>query len=201
MSNIIIGITGGIGSGKTAATDYLASKNIAVIDADVVSREVVEVGSDALTTIAEHFGESILQTDGSLDRRALRDIIFTNPEEKKWLESLLHPLINESIRQQLINAESVYAILVSPLLLETQQKDLVNIVVLIDVNEVVQINRASTRDNSNADDIKKIIASQMPRAEKQELADVIIDNGSSLENLHKQLDNLHAELLATIATL
>lgn len=198
MANTIIGLTGGIGSGKTAATDYLSSKGIVIVDADIVARKVVEKGSEALQQIVVKFGNDILLTDGTLNRRALREIIFSNPEEKQWLESLLHPIINKSIREQLHAAESDYAILVSPLLLETQQKTLVNKIILIDVEEEIQIERASARDKSYADNIKKIIASQMPRAEKQEYADYIVDNRLSLEHLYTQLDTVHDDILTGI---
>src|SRR3989338_6241173 len=140
-----IGLTGGIGSGKTAATDHFQQLGIAVVDADVVAREVVVPGSPALAQIAEHFGAQILDHSGALDRAQLRKIIFSNPSEKSWLETLLHPLIRTEILRQLEQAHSPYAILVSPLLFETGQHLLVDRTLLIDAPEALQVSRATAR--------------------------------------------------------
>ena len=117
----ILGLTGGIGSGKSAAAEHFAALGVHVVDADHAARWVVEPGRPALAKIAEHFGDAVLQADGQLDRSALRSLIFSDPELRRWLEALLHPLIREEIALNLAQAKSPYAILVSPLLIESGQ--------------------------------------------------------------------------------
>jgi dephospho-CoA kinase len=190
-----IGLTGGIGSGKTAATDYFQQLGIDVVDADVVAREVVVPGTPALAHIAEHFGAQILDTSGALDRAQLRQIIFSNPAEKAWLEALLHPLIRDEILRQLNRARSPYAILVSPLLFETEQHLLVDRSLLIDAPEALQLARASSRDHSSEQTIRSIMASQMPRAQKLAMADDVICNDRDLATLHAQVAALHTTYL------
>jgi dephospho-CoA kinase len=186
----IIGLTGGIGSGKSFVAAHFAKLGIRVVDADAVAREVVAKGEPALARIREHFGEDIVLPTGELDRRALRGIIFADPAEKKWLENLLHPIIRLRIVEQLQAATSPYAILESPLLLETDQHLLVEKIILVDVDEATQIARASARDGSDVEQIKSIIASQMPRAEKLKKADFVIDNGGSREATERQVEEI-----------
>lgn len=192
---IIIGLTGGIGSGKSLACRLFNEKGIYIVDADLVAREVVEPGMPALAAIAEHFGDAILQTFPSgpqqLNRAKLRELIFADPQEKQWLEALLHPLINQRIHEQLKNARSPYVILASPLLLETQQFQLVDRVLVIDASEELQIERASRRDTSNPDQIKAIMATQLPRHERCARADDVIENHGSIAELQMQIDQLH----------
>lgn len=190
-SKLIIGLTGGIGSGKSAATAIFESFGIKVVDADIVAREVVEPGSPALAEIAKHFGDNFILESGDLNRAALREKIFANEQDKHWLESLLHPLIRSSIEHQLSEATSPYAILVSPLLFETDQSRLTARTLLIDAPEALQIERASERDNSKADQIKSIIAQQMDRHSKQKLADDIILNDGSIESLRAAVVQHH----------
>ncbi len=187
----VLGVTGGIGSGKTAATDYLASKGITIVDADECSRIVVEPGRPALTAIEEHFGSEAIQVDGTLDRAWLRTQVFSNPDERKWLEQLTHPLIRDEIVNQLNAATSAYAVLASPLLFETGQSAFCNRTLVIDVSIDTQLARASARDANSVDQIKKIIAAQMPREERLEKADDVASNEGSLEELYAQLDKLH----------
>ncbi|MGB1272510.1 MAG: dephospho-CoA kinase, partial [Endozoicomonas sp.] len=130
---LTIGVTGGIGSGKSAVTDFFAAKGIDVIDADLAARVVVEPGRPALAAIADHFGPEILTRAGVLDRRQLRDIIFQDDGERRWLEALLHPLIGEQIIQELSQVKASYAILVSPLMIEAGQIKLVDRLLVIDV--------------------------------------------------------------------
>ncbi len=190
-----VGLTGGIGSGKSATSDTFASLGVHVVDADIVAREVVEPGTTALKAIEEHFGVSILESDGGLDRKALRQIIFSDPTEKDWLERLLHPIIRDEIIRQLNEAHSAYSILVSPLLFETDQHLLVDRSLLIDVPEALQLERAAKRDDSTAADIRKIMDSQMPRLQKLEKADDIICNDASLEVLRERIKQLHQQYL------
>ena len=191
----ILGVTGGIGSGKSAATQWFETQGIQVVDADIVAREVVEKGQPALQQIQKTFGDWVLQQDGSLDRRALREYIFQNPEARHTLEQITHPAIRQSIIQQLQNPKSPYVILVSPLLFETNQHELVHHTLLIDASEQTQIQRASQRDGQNAEQIEKIIAAQMPREQKQKLANDTVFNDGLLEHLYQQLEPLHQAYL------
>lgn len=190
-----VGLTGGIGSGKSAASALFEQQGICVVDADVVAREVVEPGTPALGKIAEHFGPDILDTHEKLDRAKLRAIIFSKLEEKKWLERLLHPLIRDEIKKQLNNAHSPYAILVSPLLFETDQHQLVNRTLLIDLPEALQISRAAERDHSNAEQIQKIIDNQLSRECKIDRADDIISNMHDFAYLREEVDRQHLHYL------
>ena len=193
--SFILGITGGIGSGKSAATQWFESQGIVVVDADIVAREVVELGQPALKEIQLSFGEWVLLEDGNLNRRALREHIFQFPEARETLEKITHPAIRQSIIQQLQQAESPYVILVSPLLFETNQHELVHHTLLIDANEQTQLQRASQRDGQNEEQIRKIISVQMPRTQKQLLANDIVMNDGLLEHLHQQLKPLHLKYL------
>lgn len=192
---LIIGLTGGIGSGKTQVSNYLASKGITVVDADVISREVVTPPSSALQDISQHFGSEFIQNDGTLNRGLLREAIFNNDNERQWLESLLHPLINELIRKQLSDSQSPYTILVSPLLFETQQKSLISRSLVIDVPENIQVERTQCRDNVPAAQVENIIAAQMPRDKRLSLADDVISNDQDVETLHANVDKLHLDYL------
>lgn len=195
MSKLIIGITGGIGSGKTAVTDRFAARGITVVDADLAARRVVEPGSPALAAIAGHFGQAVITADGELDRAALRKIVFAQPAERQWLEALTHPLIGEDIRARLANASSPYAILASPLLLEGQQKQLVDLVVVVDVPEEMQLARTIARDSNDAEQVKRIMAAQLSRQQRLAQADIVIDNSRGLEDLDLVVEELHREFL------
>lgn len=192
---LIIGITGGIGSGKTAATDAFAALGITVVDADLVSRQVVQPGKPALNAIATHFGNDILLDDGSLNRNALRELIFHEPASKQWLEKLLHPLIRQEIVTQLQRSESAYTLLSSPLLLETDQQTLCNRVLVIDAPEALQLERTLARDNSSADTIKAIMASQFSRQQRLDRANDVIVNDGDLAALHEAVHVLHKTYL------
>tara|TARA_R100001039_G_C1849862_1_gene109966 strand:- start:548 stop:1147 length:600 start_codon:yes stop_codon:yes gene_type:complete len=192
---MVIGITGGIGSGKTAATDAFTTLGISVVDADLVAREVVQPGQPALAAITDHFGQHILLPDGNLDRPALREIIFRDPSAKQWLEALLHPLIRQEIVSRLRHSDSPYTLLSSPLLLETDQQTLCNRVLVIDAPASVQLARAMARDNSSADTIKAIMASQLDRQQRLAQADDIITNDGDLLALHDAVQAMHKTYL------
>ena len=193
--SVVIGVTGGIGSGKSAVTARFEQLGIAVVDADVAARVIVEPGGTALTAIADHFGHDILMADGSLDRAALRLRVFAEADERLWLEQLTHPLIGEEIRRQLAAASSPYSILSSPLLLETQQRELVDCVVVVDVPEEMQLQRAAMRDANSEEQIRRIMAAQMQREQRLELADIVIDNSRPLSELDGVANELHKEFL------
>jgi len=194
--SLIVGLTGGIGSGKSTVAEAFRQLGIDTVDADQASRKVVEPGMPALAAIAEHFGGEIIQSDGNLDRAALRQIIFTDPVQKQWLESLLHPLIRDWIVQQLQASSSPYVILESPLLFETDQYQLVDKTVLVDVPVELQIERACARDDNQADQIQRIIDAQLPRQEKLSRADLVLDNSPPLDSLAQRVAALHETLLS-----
>ena len=191
----VVGITGGIGSGKSAVTAKLEQLGIDIIDADIVAREVVEPGTRALKDIQSYFGDRILSPDGALNRTALREIVFSQPEKRKWLEALLHPIIRNETIKQLNNASSPYAVLASPLLLETDQHELTQRIVLIDVSVETQIERTIARDNNNRKQVEAIIAAQMSRTEKQKKSDIIITNDEDLSALYNKVSVLHETLI------
>ena len=195
-SSLIIGLTGGIGSGKSTVAEAFRQLGIETVDADQASRAVVEPGMPALAAISAQFGSQIIQADGSLDRAALRQIIFTDPAQKLWLESLLHPLIRDWIIEQLKAATSPYVILESPLLFETDQHQLVHKTVLVDLPEALQIERACARDGNQADQIQRIIDAQMPREEKLSRADIVLDNSAPLDTLAARVTAVHQTLLS-----
>jgi dephospho-CoA kinase len=195
---LVIGLTGGIGSGKTAVSDRFKAKGITVVDADVVSREVVEPGTPALAKIAAHFGDGVIQADGALDRAALRKKVFQDETERKWLEKLLHPAIGESIFNQLANAKSSYAIFVSPLLIETSQYQMAERVIVVDVPVETQIERTVTRDNNDEAQVKAIIAAQASREQRLAKAHDVIVNDQGLAHLDAEVERLHQQYLQLV---
>lgn len=191
MSNLIVGLTGGIGSGKTTVSDLFANKGIEIIDADVIAREVVTPGQPALAQIIQRFGEEVIDNSGALDRKALRQIVFSDPDAKQWLNHLLHPLIRKRMLQACQQATSDYCILSVPLLVENQMTAMVDKVLVVDLPESVQLARASRRDDSDQQEIRRIMDAQASRAERLAVADDIIDNSGIPDALHKQVDTLH----------
>ncbi|MFT6164536.1 MAG: dephospho-CoA kinase [Zhongshania aliphaticivorans] len=200
MSKFIVGLTGGIGSGKTAASNRFAKLGIGIVDADVIAREVVEPGSPALQKIAAHFGDSHLLSDGQLNRAALRQTIFADPAAKQWLESLLHPLIASETQRQLLNVNSAYALFVSPLLVESQQKAMCDRLVVVDVPESVQLSRTMLRDNNEQAQVERIIASQIGREARLAAASDVIDNTLGLLQLDLRVSELHQQFLKLAAS-
>jgi len=191
----VIGLTGGIGSGKTAATNYLASLGITIVDADLASRIVVEPGTPALQQIAESFGDDMLNPDGSLNRAALRAIVFADKQALQRLEAITHPAIRAELERQLHAATSDYTVLVSPLLLETNQHELVDRVLLIDAPEQAQIARTVARDHVPASQVESIMSAQLTRHDRQARADDVLSNDGNLDDLHRQLDAVHQQYL------
>lgn len=192
---LIVGVTGGIGSGKTAVTDFFASKGITIVDADIAARVVVEPGQPVLAAIAERHGKDVLLKDGSLNRRNLRNIIFKDDAERIWLEKLLHPLIREEIILELNQATSNFVVFVSPLMIETSQQELVDRLLVVDVSVETQIARCTQRDNMSREQAETIIGKQSSREDKLAVADDVVDNEGSLEALHQQLEELYLRYL------
>lgn len=191
-----VGITGGIGSGKTALTDWLSTQSIVIVDADLAARVVVEPGQPALAEIAAQFGEEYLLPDGQLDRAALRKLVFADDAKRRALESITHPRIRDELTRQLAAAQSPYVVLSSPLLLESGQSEMVDLSVVVDVPEAVQIERTMTRDQNDRALVEQIMAAQLDRATRISRADIVIDNSGSLEALHLRGAQLHRTLLA-----
>ena len=187
----ILGLTGGIGSGKSAAAEHFAALGVHVVDADHAARWVVEPGRPALSQIAEHFGEQVLQADGQLNRGALRALIFSDPEQRRWLEALLHPLIREEIADNLAQAQSPYAILVSPLLIESGQYTTTQRVLVIDVPQALQIQRTLKRDNTSEEQVHAILKVQASREDRLRHADDVLTNDRDLEALKTEVERLH----------
>lgn len=202
MSNIInktspwvLGLTGGIGCGKTAVSNMLEQLGITIVDADIIARQVVKPKSNGLNAIVSKFGQSILLRDGTLNRSALRERIFTNSADKEWLNNLLHPLIRNKIYNDLTAAKSPYVVLVAPLLFENALDKLCNRTLLIDIPQNVQIERTASRDNVSVEQVKAIIAAQMSREDKQKKADDILNNDRALNDVNHDLLTLHKRYL------
>ena len=191
----IVGLTGGIGSGKSAASYLFESHNITIVDADICARLVVHPGTKTLKEITTFFGDSILLNDGSLNRPKLRSVIFTSDEKKQWLENLLHPLIGAEILKQLAESQSAYTILVSPLLIESGQNKMCQKVIVVDIPESLQIERTKKRDQNSTAQIKSIMQSQAERENRLQSADFIIDNSKDFDYLANQISTLHQKLL------
>ncbi|KAB0302790.1 dephospho-CoA kinase [Vibrio fortis] len=193
----IIGLTGGIASGKTTVADLFQEHfNIDIVDADIVAREVVAVGSEGLRQIAEHFGEAILLEDGTLNRAKLREQIFSSPEDKTWLNALLHPMIRNKIEEGLTNIRSPYGLLVAPLLIENQMQGMADRVLIVDVPTEVQIERTMNRDNVSEEQVKAILKSQASREQRLAVADDVIKNHTKNQDLLPQITELHQKYLA-----
>lgn len=193
----VVGLTGGIGSGKSTVARMFGELGIHWVDADDVARQVVEPGTPALASIAEHFGRDILQGNGALDRAKLREIIFREPAQREWLEALLHPVIREELVRQLHPEHYAlpYVLLVSPLLLETDQHTLVDQILVVDVPVDTQVERTMSRDDNPRDQVERIIAAQMPRQKRLAQANHIIDNSRPKEDVAHQVRELHEQLV------
>ncbi|CAE7733928.1 MAG: dephospho-CoA kinase [Gammaproteobacteria bacterium] len=191
----VVGLTGGIGSGKTTVANLFADLGVDLVDADELSRVAVEPGTDALAAIAEKFGKEILTPQGSLARSELRKIVFADAEKRQWLEELLHPIIGELIVKRIAQCRSPYCLLVSPLLLETSQSRLVDRILVIDLSESSQLERTMQRDGSDRETIEAIIASQMKREQRLLAADDVLDNESDRDSLAQRVASLHQKYL------
>ncbi len=192
---LIIGLTGGIGSGKSVASDKFASLGITVVDADVASRTVVEPGKPALKEIEDHFGPEVLEKNGTLNRSKLREIITSNAKERKWLESVLHPRIGEQITKEISESKSPYTLFVAPLLLETNSQAMCSRIVVVDVPQEIQIKRTAQRDQVSSDQVEKLVSAQMKRDSRLERADDVLSNTGTIEELEKKVEELHKKYL------
>lgn len=195
---LVVGLTGGIGSGKSAASDWFAQQGIDIIDADVIAHEVVAKGSATLRKIQRKFGDWVLNSDGSMDRAAVRTHVFTHPEALIELEAITHPAIREAAKAQLAASASPYVVLSAPLLIEAAEAGLANLcqrVLVIDASEDTQLERASQRDEQSIQKIKAIMVNQLSREARNRHADDVILNDRDLAALYAQLDPLHQNYL------
>lgn len=196
----IVGLTGGIGCGKSTIASLFADLGVPIVDADIVARQVVEKGSPLLAKIAQHFGQEILLATGELDRAALRQRVFADPQEKTWLNQLLHPAIREEMLRQLKQTTAPYVLWVVPLLLENHLETYCDRILVIDVSEETQIQRATQRDQNSAALIRKIMQSQVSRQQRLAKADDVISNELPLEQnlayLQAEVQKLHQHYLS-----
>ncbi len=193
---VVIGLTGGIGSGKTTVANVFAEYGIDLIDADIIARDVVAIGSRGLSRIIEKFGNSILLADGNLDRSQLRTVIFSDPQHKDWLNQLLHPLIREQMLADIDRATSPYCMLIIPLMVENNLQTLTDRLLVVDVDQQTQIMRTQQRDNVSLEQIKSILTAQASRQQRLDAADDIICNNGDNQALLTQVAQLHQHYLA-----
>ncbi|MEZ8826590.1 dephospho-CoA kinase [Vibrio amylolyticus] len=193
----VVGITGGIASGKTTVADLFHQHfNIDIVDADVIAREVVLPNTTGLNAIIEHFGQSIVDESGALNRAKLREKIFSNPLEKQWLDELLHPLIRQEMKAAIESTCSPYVLLVVPLLVENNLQVMTDRILVVDVNEQTQIQRTMERDGVPEEQVKSILASQSTREERLKFADDVIKNDTKNRELLPYITELHQKYLA-----
>lgn len=186
-----IGLTGGIGSGKSTVADLFAAHGVPVIDTDVIARQLVAPGSALLPQLRDCFGENILAADGSLDRARLRKTVFADPGKLQQLEHLLHPAIHAEVLAQISGLNSRYCMVVIPLLLEKGWQSLVDRILLVDCPEALQVDRTTRRDTITADEVRAIMATQSTRELRLAAADDVIHNDGDMTRLQQQVDQLH----------
>ncbi|MEJ2346638.1 MAG: dephospho-CoA kinase [Gammaproteobacteria bacterium] len=196
---LIIGLTGGIGSGKSAAAELFAQRGVPVLDADVMAREVVEPGMPALEEIADRFGADMLTASGHLDRRRMRGLVFGAPEKRRELEAILHPRIRRLMSERIAALHAPYCIVVIPLLVETGQRELCDRILVIDVPEPLQAERVQHRDGLSPEEIRAVLDAQATRDERLAAADDVIINDRDRSHLERQVQALHEKYLSLAA--
>ena len=192
----VVGLTGGIASGKTTVANHFQSQfGIEIVDADVVAREVVEPGSEGLKAIEERWGSGILLHDGTLNRAKLREVIFANEEEKAWINGLLHPMIREKMQADIAKVTSPYGLLVIPLMVENNLQSLADRVLVVDVDKQTQMRRTVERDGVPLEQVESILAAQASRTQRLAIADDVIKNNATNQELLPQITELHQKYL------
>ena len=190
--SLIIGLTGGIGSGKTSATKFFAAEGIAIIDADTIAHELTGAQGDAIPNIKKYFGVDFITKNGKLDRKKMKNRIFSDINSRKKLEEILHPLIQAEIMHRIETASSPYIIVVAPLLLETGDYcETVTRILVVDCNEECQISRTVSRDGLSKEDVRTIMATQKPRQERLNQADDVIVNDTDISSLQEKVKLQH----------
>ena len=192
---MIVGLTGGIGSGKSAAGKYFVELGIDVIDADDISKNILDKNIKAKELFIKNFGDKFLDKNNNIDRDLLRSEIFVNEKKKNILESIIHPIVREEITKFINQSESIYKLIMVPLIYETNSQDFYDKIIVVDCNEENQILRASERDNKSKENIINIIKNQASRENRNSIADEIILNDSTLDNLRNQVIRVHQKLL------
>lgn len=190
-----VGLTGGIGSGKSTVAGLFAASGVTVVDADDIARELVAPGSAAYREIVAHFGDAVLSADGGLDRALLRERVFADPAERKRLEAILHPRVREEMERRALAARGPYVLLVIPLLFESDQIDLVDRILVVDADSQTQIRRVQARNGLGEEKIRRILAAQTGSAERRARADDVIENNADLAHLEREVARLHAQYL------
>lgn len=194
---LTVGLTGGIGSGKTAVSDAFARRGVPVIDTDLIARELVGPGEPALAAIVRRFGADCLTPDGELDRRRLRRIVFDDESARRDLEAILHPLIRAAVRERIARLAAPYALVVIPLLAENPAfRELLDRVLVVDVPEAVQLARVMARDAMDEAQTRRMLAAQADRTRRLAIADDTIDNSGSPADLEHRVATLHRRYLA-----
>ena len=188
---MIIGLTGGIGSGKSAAANFFHSEGVTVLDADQLAREVIEQNTPGFQSIVNYFGSDIIGEDGSIDRAKLRQEIFDDKEKKKAIESITHPLVRDLMAERIAASTSPYSIIMVPLIFETNSMSAYNRILVIDCDTKLQLKRATLRDNNSSEQIQKILDSQCSRTERLSIANDVIPNNDTLENLKTRSLAMH----------
>jgi len=195
-----IGLTGGIGSGKSTVAALLATRGVPIIDTDEIARRLTEPGQAAFDEIVRSFGQDILETSRRIDRNRLRERVFENTGERQRLEAILHPRIRELVREKLEDLHAPYCILVVPLLIESGFIDFVDRVLVVDASEGAQIQRTAVRSGLTEPETRKIMAAQVSRAQRLQKADDVIDNNGDRKHLEKEVERLHQWYLSLAAT-
>nr|WP_186301607.1 dephospho-CoA kinase [Denitromonas halophila] len=192
----IVGLTGGIGSGKSAASDRFGERGAAIVDTDLIARQLTAPGGAALPAIRAAFGDAVIAADGALDRDAMRALVFAHPAERQRLEAILHPMIRTESDRQCVEAETPYVVLVVPLLIESgTYRQRCQRIAVVDCEAAVQVARVMRRSGLPAAQVEAIMAAQLPRADRLAAADDVIDNSGDLDHLHQQVDALHLQYL------
>lgn len=193
----VIGLTGGIGSGKSAAASRFAELGAAIVDTDAIAHELTAPGGSAVPAVRSQFGGEYITADGGLDRAGMRRLVFQDPEARKKLEAILHPLIRAESRARIAVADRPYVVVVVPLLLETgAYRDFIDRVLVVDCTEKCQLQRAAQRSGLSEDEVRAIMAAQLPRAERVARADDVLSNDGSMEDLRQKVNELHSRYLA-----
>ncbi|HSY96666.1 MAG TPA: dephospho-CoA kinase [Steroidobacteraceae bacterium] len=196
---LLIGLTGGIASGKSTVAQRFMDLGVPVIDADVAAREVVAPGKPGLQQVIDRFGSRVVGENGELDRRALREIIFSDPDARRDLEAILHPLIRAEMDRRAAVAVGPYIVMAIPLLIEGGSRDRVDRILVVDVDEAVQLQRVMARDHCSAEQAQAILASQAPRTARLAAADDVLPNGGTVTELRQAVDALHQQYLRLAA--
>ena len=192
-----VGLTGGIASGKSTVAEMFSELGIPIIDTDVIARQVVMPGQPALEELRERFGQSVIDTDGNLDRAAMRKIVFADEEARRELEAILHPRIGAETRRQSESADGPYQLIVVPLLAQSALLDFVDRVLVVDCDEELQVQRLLVRDAETIDQAQRMLAAQSSRSERLSIADDVIDNSGDLRSTRAavtQLDRMYRRL-------